>query len=141
MTWLPPVRRSRSPRGGVAAHTPGVSAPAASSGTAVHEPPAPTHQRSGAPALHTAPAPHTQRGPFQISRARAGRYTIADETGRQIGTILGDHVIGYTVRTGDRSWRFRELDTVRQALELDLQMEAELHARGQAPERAVSGAA
>jgi hypothetical protein len=113
-----------------------VSAPATSSvAAAVLEPPAHAEERADAQ------APHTQRGPFQISRTRAGRYSIADETGRHIGTILGDHVIGYTVRTGDRSWRFRDLDVVRQALELDLEIEAEVHAWGRPAERTVSGAA
>ena len=135
MAWLAPVRRSRSFRGAVTAHTPGAGAPATSSGTAVLETAARADERNDPQ------APHGQRGPFQISRTRAGRYTIADEAGRQIGTILGDHVIGYTVRTGGRTWRFRDLDAVRQALELDLQVEAELHAWGQAPERAATGAA
>ncbi len=135
MSWLTPVRRSRSHRGAVIGHAPSVDAPATLAGTAVLAPPAPADERNDEQ------APHTQRGPFEISRTRPGRYSIADEAGRQIGTIMGDHVIGYTVRTGDRSWRFRDLDAVRQALQLDLQMETELHAWGQAPERAVSGAA
>lgn len=135
MSWLTPVRRSRSHRGAAVGHAPGVKAPATVTDTPVLETPALTDER-GAPQ-----APPTRRGPFQISRARAGRYTIADEAGRSVGTIWGDHVIGYTVRTEDRTWRFRDLDTVRQALELDLQLEAELHARGRAPERGVSGVA
>jgi hypothetical protein len=104
-------------------------------GTSVLEPAASTGE------CNDAQASHNQRGPFRVNRVRPGRYSIADEAGRPMGTIFGDHVIGYTVRTGDRTWRFRDLDAVRQALELDMHMEAEAQAWGRAADRDTSGAA
>ncbi|GEM_PF-5084259 len=52
----------------------------------------------------------------RITRVQGGRYVITDGAGRQIGTIRGDYVIGFTVTCWDSQRRFSDLDQASAAI-------------------------
>jgi hypothetical protein len=51
-----------------------------------------------------------------ITPGRAGRYSVTDETGEQVGVIYGDYVIGFTVSCWSLHSRFADMDAVLTAL-------------------------
>ena len=53
-----------------------------------------------------------------------GRRVVYDKDGRELGTITGDHVIGYTVSCWDAEWWFLDLGTAEAALLADAKSRA-----------------
>jgi hypothetical protein len=51
-----------------------------------------------------------------ITPGRAGRYSVTDETGRQVGVIYGDYVVGFTVSCWSLHGRYADMDAVMTAL-------------------------
>ena len=52
----------------------------------------------------------------RITRQRAGVYTVTDACGRQVGSIRGDHVIGFTAQYPDHLGRFGSLEEAKAAI-------------------------
>lgn len=59
-----------------------------------------------------------------IRVSRAGHYLIADATGVQVGTILGDYVVGFTVRCWDLNRHFTDLESAMSAIAHEAQARA-----------------
>ena len=55
---------------------------------------------------------------------RAGRYVITDGTGAQVGTILGDYVIGFTVQCWGVNRTFSDMESAMSAIALESQNRA-----------------
>lgn len=51
-----------------------------------------------------------------ITSGRAGRYSVTDESGRQVGVIYGDYVVGFTVSCWSLHSRYADMDAVMTAL-------------------------
>ncbi|MDQ6715591.1 MAG: hypothetical protein M3Z83_05740 [Actinomycetota bacterium] len=52
----------------------------------------------------------------RLTSTRAGLYVITDAQDREIGTVYGDYVIGFTVSCWDLRWRFKDLEEVKAAI-------------------------
>ena len=59
-----------------------------------------------------------------IRVSRAGHYLITDPTGVQVGTILGDYVVGFTVRCWDLNRHFTDLESAMSAIAHEAQARA-----------------
>ena len=59
-----------------------------------------------------------------ITPGRAGRYSVTDETGRQVGVIYGDYVVGFTVSCWSLHSRYADMDAVMTALAREAQSRA-----------------
>lgn len=52
---------------------------------------------------------------------RAGRYVVTDDTGAQVGTILGDYVIGFTVDCWSVKRTFSDMESAMAAIAVESQ--------------------
>lgn len=59
-----------------------------------------------------------------IRVSRAGHYTITDATGVEVGTILGDYVVGFTVQCWDLNRHFIDLESAMSAIAHEAQARA-----------------
>lgn len=135
MSWLhrsrarvvPTAKSSRDTQGdgpdpveGTAAQATDASVPAASVPAVTV--PAATVTAASAPVVEDgAPgdAPEVMRYLPTITQGRAGRYSVTDETGQQVGVIYGDYVVGFTVSCWSLHGWYADMDEVMTALALE----------------------
>jgi hypothetical protein len=70
------------------------------------------------PSSTSAPAisPDVDPASVLVTSRRAGMYVLTDGTGRQVGTIRGDYVIGFTARYFGLTRWFTDLDHAKTAI-------------------------
>lgn len=55
----------------------------------------------------------------------AGRYTITDVSGRTVGTLYGDYVVGFTVEGWGQSRWYADLEEAKAAIAAEAQLESD----------------
>ena len=64
-------------------------------------------------------APEVMRHLPTITQGRAGRYSVTDEAGQQVGVIYGDYVVGFTVSCWSLHGWYADMDEVMTALAVE----------------------
>ena len=75
--------------------------------------------------VEPSPSPEAQDpGVLPTITGRAGHYVIADSSGAQVGTILGDYVVGFAVQCWGVNRTFSDMESAMAAIAAESQARA-----------------